>query len=103
MRWMSGLAMVAALAACAGEPQWSKDGVSGQAAAADYAECQGLAQEATQRDNNIEADILASRGHDWQQSGTLSTHQAVFSAENQHTSDQVVKSCMIGKGYAPRG
>ena len=103
MRPLSLLALASALAlvACASEPQWVKDGVSGKQAAADYSDCQSQAQNSTQRDSNIEADIMASRGHDWQQSGTLGAHEAAFAAESQKQSDQIVRECMIGKGYAP--
>jgi len=97
--WSLGVALC--LAACASSPQWTKQGVSPQATASDYADCRSQAQEATRRDNNIDADILASRGRDWEQSGTLSTHEAIFANEDYRKSDDVVKACMIAKGYAP--
>ncbi|HUZ71414.1 MAG TPA: hypothetical protein VMU87_00385 [Stellaceae bacterium] len=91
------------LAGCAGAPQWTKQGVTPQVAASDYADCRRQAQAATRRDANIDADILASRGRDWQQSGTLSTHQTMFGATATRQQDDVVKACMIAKGYAPGG
>ena len=101
MRWGVGLVVALALGACAGTASWTKQGVTDQAAAADYAECNSLAQEATRRASNIQADILASRGQDWERSGTLDTHRAVFAAETGPQASDVLKSCMIGKGYAP--
>jgi hypothetical protein len=98
---MLALAVAVCLAGCAGTPQWTKQGVGPQAAAADYADCRGQAQEATRRDANIDADIMASRGRDWAQTQTLSTRQALYANQNRSQSDDLVKSCMIAKGYAP--
>ncbi len=102
MRVTSGLAAALCLAACAGTPQWTKQGVTSQAAAADYADCRSQAQAMNQRDTNIDADIMASRGRDWEQTNTLSTRQA-FSSENGQKSSDYVQSCMISKGYVPGG
>jgi len=101
MNWATCLALTLCLGACIGAPRWTKEGIAPQAAAADLAVCRGEAQEATRRDNNISADIMASRGLDWQNSGTLSTHQEMFAAQNAQQTDDVVKSCMIAKGYVP--
>jgi hypothetical protein len=98
----AGLAVAAiGLGACASEPQWSRSGVSPQTAASDLAECRSMAQTDFRRDANIDADILASRGHDWQQTNTLRTRQAVMSTENAPQSADIIKACMISKGYAP--
>ena len=94
---------LAGLAACASEPQWSRPGVSSETAAADLAECRSLAQTQFRRDADIDADIMASRGHDWQQTNTLRTRQAVMSTENAPQAADIVKACMISKGYAPAG
>lgn len=90
------------LAACAG-PHWTKPGVSAETAASDYADCRAEAQQANRRDNDIEADILASRGRDWEQHGTLATHQDVFAAEHQGRSDDVLTACMRLRGYSSGG
>jgi hypothetical protein len=103
MRACAGVAVALALVACAGSPKWSRSGVSAEAAAADYADCRSMAQEATERDNAINADILASRGHDWEQSGTLDLHQSAFTAQSEARAGDVVAACMISKGYAPGG
>ncbi len=87
------------LAACAG-PQWTKPGVSSATAAADYVDCRSEAQQANSRDADIQADIIASRGHDWEQSGTHAAHQNSFAAENQARSGDVLGVCMRLKGYA---
>lgn len=100
MRGTLGFALVLGLAACAGQ-QWTKDGVSGETAAADYADCNSLAQAARRHDSTIDTDILASRGHDWEENSSLQTRQQIFAEGVQQSSD-IVKACMIGKGYTPR-
>jgi hypothetical protein len=93
------IAVCLVLAACAG-PQWTKPGVSAGTAATDYADCSAQAQQADRRDSNIEADILASRGRDWEQHGTLDTHQQVYAAEAQNRTGDVLGACMRLRGYA---
>jgi hypothetical protein len=97
------LALAAALGllGCASDAQWTKKDVSPQVAASDYADCRSQAQEATRRDVNIQADIMASRGRDWSQTQTMSTRQALYANEGRSRTDDLVKSCMIAKGYAP--
>lgn len=98
---MLALAAALCLAGCAGAPQWTKQGVSPQVAASDYAGCRSEAQAATRRDADIQADIMASRGRDWSQTQTLGTRQALYANESRRQTDDLVKSCMIAKGYAP--
>ncbi|HXQ51330.1 MAG TPA: hypothetical protein VN802_09580 [Stellaceae bacterium] len=95
------LAITLALGACAGGQRWSKAGVTADTAASDVADCRSLAYQATRRDSQIDSDILASRGHDWSNSGTLGVHQAVNSASTSERADEMVQSCMQAKGYAP--
>lgn len=102
LRTAPALALVLLLAGCAG-PRWTKPGVSQTQAEADYSECNEMAQAANRRDDEIEADILASRGHDWQQTGTMATHKAVFAAEAYHRTDDLMHFCMQAKGYAESG
>jgi hypothetical protein len=92
------MAVLLALAACAG-PQWSKPGVSAEVAAADYSDCLSQAQQANRRDNDIQSDILASRGRDWEQHGTMDAHAAAFAAEQQGRTGDVLGSCMRLHGY----
>jgi hypothetical protein len=97
----AALAALLALLACAGGRQWTKPGVSADQAADDAADCQSQAQQATRRDSQIDSDILASRGHDWSNSGTLAVHQTVFDTGTTDRADAVLQSCMLTKGYAP--
>lgn len=97
------LASAVLLLGCAGQPEWSRQGVSAHQTAAEIADCQSQARQATQRDTNIMSDIMATRGTDWQQSGTMGTHMDLFSAENQKRTSGIVDQCMIGKGFVPGG
>lgn len=97
------LALALCLLGCAGEPEWSKDGVSPEMAAQELADCRAVAQEAIQRDTNIDTDILASRGIDWQRSGVLSLKVQSYNVQNRDLSADLVRQCMIGKGFAPGG
>jgi hypothetical protein len=95
----AAIALGLALAACAA-PRWTKAGASPEQAANDYAQCNALAGEANARENAIESDILASRGHDWENQGTLSAHTDVYAAETQHRTGDIIRRCMEAKGYA---
>jgi hypothetical protein len=97
---VAALAAALALLSCAG-PRWTKPGVDAATAQADFLECQALGDQATRRDSDIEADILASRGRDWENSGTLGAHQDLFAYEGARRSGDVVAACMRAKGYAP--
>jgi hypothetical protein len=96
----AAFALVLALVACAGGPQWTKPGASADQAAGDLADCQSQAQDATRRDSQIDSDIMASRGHDWSNSGTLDLHQTVLDAGTSDRAGAVEQSCMTSKGYA---
>ena len=100
MRRILVLAAALSLAGCAGTPPWTKQGVSPKVAASDYADCRFEATEATRRDANIDADIIASRGRDWSQTQTLPARQALYGNATRQA-DDLVKACMIAKGYAP--
>lgn len=97
MRWIGGLGLALALAACASS--WSKQGVSREKAAQDYSECRHMAEIANRRDSNIDTDILASRGQDWQRLGILNAKRAGYADANEARSGDMVKRCMLAKGY----
>ncbi|HUB97905.1 MAG TPA: hypothetical protein VL993_18415 [Stellaceae bacterium] len=88
-----------AIAGCAIGARWSKPGVDSDAARADFAQCQGLANDATLHDSGIDADILASRGQDWSNQGTLGVHRAAMTAMAYGRADAVLDQCMASKGY----
>lgn len=97
------LAAAVVVFGCSNTPEWSRQGESSQQTAAELADCQSQARDATQRDTNIMNDIMATRGNDWRQTGVMSTQMSLFSAENQHRTGDVVNRCMISKGFVPGG
>jgi len=102
MKRLAGLVVVLALIGCT-SPTWTKDGATPQLVAKDLADCNGLASVATQRDSNINQDILAARSKDWQDTGALFTVQQTYAAQSQAQSSDIVSRCMIAKGYVPGG
>ena len=87
--------------ACNGPGQWNKDGMTPSMTAADLADCNSFAQSATQKDTNINQDIMSARGKDWQDTGALSTIRDTYQAQTQDQTDTIIFRCMVGKGYAP--
>ena len=99
----AALALSVALCACTGPAKWSKEGVTPEAAAADYADCRHRAQHDIQRDVNIDTDIATSRASDRDRTQTRETYNASDASSNARLSSQIVKGCMESKGYAPSG
>ncbi|HXE17677.1 MAG TPA: hypothetical protein VN632_10640 [Stellaceae bacterium] len=99
----AALALSLMLGACAGPSKWTKEGVSPDAAAADYADCRHAAQHDIQRDVNIDTDIAAARAQDRDRTQTRETYAANDASSNARLSSQIVKGCMESKGYAPSG
>lgn len=103
MKKITSIAMIlglSGLAACASDA-WTKEGVTPQAAAVDLADCNALAQSATQRDASIDTDIMATRGHDWQQTHVTQIERDANAAQTEDLSHDVISRCMIAKGYVP--
>lgn len=102
MRRIGGLALALMLAGCGGGT-WHKAGVSPEAAAQDLSECRHMAEIANRRDSDIDQDILASRGHDWENLSIIGTRRAQYADSNERRTGDIVERCMIGKGYTPSG
>ncbi|HTS90842.1 MAG TPA: hypothetical protein VMG55_02475 [Stellaceae bacterium] len=94
------LFLLMGLAACSGSGQWSKSGVSPETARADLDACESEARTATRRDQNIDADIMATRSQDWQRSGTLGLKRDTLNMQNQNRTGDMVGICMRAKGYS---
>jgi hypothetical protein len=91
------------LAGCAGSnaDRWSKPGVKAETAESDLSDCEDQARSATRRDAGIDADILASRGGDWQRAGTLGIKRDDMANSNRALGQQIIGRCMAAKGYKP--
>lgn len=94
--------LLLALAACSGSGGWQKPGVTPGTAAADYAECRHAAEIAFRRDSDIDTDILASRGADWQKIGVLQEREDDYAASDNARQKDTVSRCMLDKGYTTR-
>jgi hypothetical protein len=91
-----------ALVGCAGgADKWTKPGVTPDMTETELSDCESEAHSATQRDAGIDADILASRGQDWQRAGTLGLKRDDMANSNRARSAQIVARCMAAKGYRP--
>ncbi len=103
MRPICAATLLLALVACSGPGGWQKPGVAPGDAAADYAECRHTAEVAFRRDTNIDTDILATRGQDWQRDGVLQSEQYDDAATDNALQKDTVSRCMIDKGYTSTG
>jgi hypothetical protein len=103
MRRIGGLALTLALALAGCGGSWTKAGVSPEAAAQDLSECRHSAEVANRRDSDIDQDILASRGQDWEKYSVIQTKRDEFADSNRARSGDMVERCMIAKGYSPNG
>jgi hypothetical protein len=100
---IGSLVLLLAVPACGGVGQWSKPETTREKAAQDYSECRHAAEVANRRDSDIDTDILASRGTDWERLGVISTKRAEYADSNRVRSGDMVTRCMIGKGYTQGG
>jgi hypothetical protein len=96
---MAVAALALLIAGCADSGNWTKPGATKEVLAADLEACRSEAREATRRDDAINADILASRGNDWQRAGMLSVQQDSMASEKSKHGASVVAGCMSAKGY----
>jgi len=102
MRQVGTVLVLVALAACAGDSTlWTKPGASPATTSTELDRCQREARDATRRDDQINADILASRGVDWQRTGSLSAKEADMAASSRSQGNRALAACMAAKGYSP--
>lgn len=92
-----------ALAACHGPAPWTKPGVSPETTRADFLDCEREADDVVARDENIDNDILVTRGHDWQRANTLGAKKDTFALQNRGRAQDIIDRCMASKGYSPGG
>jgi hypothetical protein len=100
MRRLPVLLLALVCAGCA-DDSWRKDGVSDDRRSQDLAACERGARDAVRRDQNIDSDILASRGHDWSNAGVLTLKRDQMQSQTQAMAADILRRCMRTKGYTP--
>ncbi len=90
------------LSACfqASGGEWFKPGVAGDLTARDLAQCQRDARLVAGEEGKIDQDIIASRGADWQASGSYAANTSQMAQSSDKRRAEMVGRCMRNKGYA---
>jgi hypothetical protein len=83
--------------------EWAKQGVDGNIAARDLGLCQREARLQAGAEAKIDQDIIASRGTDWQRTGSYAGNVDQLNASNATRERDMVARCMKSKGYAQGG
>jgi hypothetical protein len=92
-------ALALLLAGCADDGTWTKPGATEDKIAAELDGCRDEARVALQRDAGIDADIMATRGTDWQRTGTLGINRDEMAAHRSGGVEAFVARCMAAKGF----
>jgi hypothetical protein len=102
MRLVGVVIVLVVLAGCANEAsRWVKPGTSMATTSTEYDRCEREAHDSSRRIDEINADILATRGNDWQRTGTLSSQQADMAASSRGQGQRALAACMSAKGFSP--
>ena len=108
MRIDSPFRAIACLLACAvlggcfatGSSEWGKAGVDSQVAARDLGVCQRESRLVTREEGKIDQDIVASRGSDWQTTGSYASNVAQMRDSGAARQREMIARCMKTKGYS---
>lgn len=90
------------LAACGTLGNWQKPGADAEAAARDRRECRAQADQVLARARAINEDIAATRGPDWERTGTVELQHQQMEAHAGAAAAQVFAACMQAKGYTEK-
>jgi hypothetical protein len=94
--------LIVCLASCAtGFTRWTKPGASAEVTERALGQCENAALATMRTERNVDADILASRGDDWQRSGTLITERTMMRTQDRAMASKLVEDCLADKGYLP--
>jgi hypothetical protein len=85
-----------------GANDWIKPGAEPGETASAYSDCASVAQQATQKDADIDQDIAASRGADLQHSEIVQMRASQQHGVTTGDADSILASCMQQKGFAER-
>ena len=95
--WL-GLAVL--LAGCAGAGGWSKTGADAAATGREYQDCRDLAESAVKTDADIDQDIRATRGKDFQRAAGVRAETQAMQEHTKGRANAILGACMRAKGYA---
>ncbi|MCC7049534.1 MAG: hypothetical protein IT562_22685 [Alphaproteobacteria bacterium] len=101
-RTILGMCLICfAVSACfqSGGGEWFKPGVAGDLTARDLAQCQRDARLVVGEEGKIDQDIIASRGADWQASGSYAANTSQMAQSSDKRRVEMVGRCMRNKGY----
>ena len=87
------------LAACGGSDNWTKPGADAAASGQALQECQAVTATATKTQEDIDQDIGASRGADYQRSDFARTQNQQARDTTRDRAAAIVDSCMQAKGF----
>jgi hypothetical protein len=93
--------MCLGLSACfqSSSGEWFKQGVASNVTARDLAQCQRDARAVAGEEGKIDQDIAASRGADWQASGSYASQTSQLAQSSEKRRLEMVGRCMRNKGY----
>jgi hypothetical protein len=95
-----GLALSGCFASGPSTGEWVKQGVEGNITARDLSMCQREARLVTREESKIDQDIIASRGSDWQTTGSYSSNVSQMRDKSAAREQEMVGRCMRNRGYA---
>ena len=95
-RW---LLLTLLLSGCAAAGGWTKPGADAAAVGRDYDDCRTMATGAVKTDAEIDQDILATRGTDWQRSSIARIAPQTMREHTRDRAASIVDACMQRKGF----
>jgi len=81
---------------------WIKPGAQPGETISAYRDCRSIAQQATQKDADIDQDIAATRGADLQHSQIVQMRASQERGATTGSADSIIGSCMQQKGFVER-
>ena len=81
---------------------WIKPGSEPGETASAYSDCSSVAQQATQKDADIDQDIAATRGADLQHAQIVQMRTSQERGTTTQDADSILASCMEQKGFVQR-
>jgi len=98
-RWLAPAATLLLLAGCATAGNWTRPGADEAATARDYRDCRDMAATAVKTDADIDQDILATRGNDWQRASITRVAPRTMREHTRDRAAAIVDACMRAKGF----